>query len=59
MEALRPTAEQQDEYPGAGKYSGFHFLGFWAAIAIEASDVTLDLNDHTLAMDEAFYNQQR
>ncbi len=34
-------------------------MGFWAAITIETSDVILDLNDHTIAMDKIFYYQQR
>ena len=59
MDAWRPSAEQAELYPGAGELSDAYFLGFWAAIAIEASDVTLDLNDHELAMHEAFYLQQR
>jgi len=59
MWAWRPREAQGDTYPGAGELSGAYFLGFWAAIAIEASDVTLDLNDHTLAMHETFYLQQR
>merc|ERR1712129_555811 len=52
-------AEQNQIYPGAGTYRDAYFLGFWAGITIETSDVILDLNDHTLAMSDAFYYQQR
>lgn len=59
MSAWRPHEEQQDEYPGAGQYKDPYFMGFFAAITIETDDVILDLNDHSIAMDEAFYYQQR
>ena len=59
MEAWRPHADQEDVYPGAGGYRDAYFMGFWAAITVEASDVILDLNDHSIAMAEEFYYQQR
>ena len=57
--AWRPHSNQQDSYPGAGQYRDPYFMGFFAAITVETSDVIIDLNDHTLAMDEIFYYQQR
>ena len=54
-----PTVEDNDEYPGAGDLSGSYFLGFWAGITIECSDVILELNHHTLQMSEAFFYQQQ
>ena len=59
MTAWRPHEDQQEEYPGAAQYKDPYFMGFWAAITIETDDVILDLNDHTIAMDEIFYHQQR
>eukprot|EP01084_Bolivina_argentea_P090521 163099_1 len=59
MTAWRPHEDQQDLYPGASQFRGPYFMGFWAAITVETDDVILDLNDHSIAMDEAFYYQQR
>ena len=59
MDGWRPREGQQDEYPEAAAYRDPYFMGFWAAITIEADDVILDLNDHSIAMDEAFYHQKR
>ena len=53
-EAWWPHEDQSDIYPGAGDYHDPYFLGFWAGITIEADDVTLDLNGHSLAMSESW-----
>eukprot|EP01084_Bolivina_argentea_P113698 202607_1 len=53
-----PSSDQIDDYPGAGDLKNSYFLGFWAGITIESSDVILELNHHTLEMSEAFYYQQ-
>ena len=53
-----PTEDQIDDYPGAGDLKNSYFLGFWAGITIECSDVILELNHHKLQMSEAFYYQQ-
>jgi len=53
-----PTYDQIDDYPGAGDLKDPYFLGFWAGITIEADNVILELNHHTLEMSEALYYQQ-
>lgn len=57
--AWLPYADQSEDYPGAGEYDGWYWLGFFAAITIEASNVVLDLNGHSVSMHEHFYYQQR
>jgi len=47
-----------DEYPGAGQARDAYFLGFFAGITIECSDVILDLNHFEIAMAPTFYYQQ-
>ena len=54
-----PTADQMDQYPGAGGWRDEYFMGFWAGITVEADSVVLDLGGHTLAMSRPFYLQQR
>jgi len=54
-----PTSDQEEDYPGAGSYDGWYWLGFFAGITIEASNVILDLNGHELKQSPAFYLQQR
>ncbi len=34
-------------------------MGFFAGLAVESHDVTIDLNTHTLKMSQVFYLQQR
>eukprot|EP01083_Nonionella_stella_P067359 178121_1 len=53
-----PTADQLEQYPGAGQNKDSYFLGFWAGITIECNDVILDLNGFKLEMSQAFYYQQ-
>jgi len=54
-----PSLNQTDEYPGAGGYRDPYFLGFFAGITVETTDVVIDLNGHTLKMSEFFYYYQR
>ena len=54
-----PTSDQADDYPGAASYKGSYFLGFFAGITVEADNVIIELNDHTLKMSDYFYFQQR
>jgi len=54
-----PAADQAEEYPGAGDYRDPYFLGFFAGITIETSDVVLDLNSFTLKMSHLYYFHQR
>ena len=58
-DAWWPHHDQQEIYPGAGRYRDAYFLGFWAGVTIEADNVILDLNSHSMAMSDAFYYQQR
>ena len=53
------SQNSEEEYPGAGGYFDTYFLGFFAGITIECSNVVLDLNGHTLRMSDSFYHQQR
>eukprot|EP01084_Bolivina_argentea_P030213 56020_1 len=56
--AWHPTNPKQ--FPGCSTASdGAFALGFFAAISIETSDVTIDLNNHIIEMDYTFYLQQR
>jgi len=57
--AWYPYADQSEDYPGAGEYDGWYWLGFFAAVTIEASNVVLDLNGHSISMHDHFYYQQR
>lgn len=50
----RPRVDQAGQYP-PGKYR----LGFFAAITIETTNVTLDLGGHTLKQSPEHYLQQR
>ena len=54
-----PTRKQilSKQYP-IGKGGAYH-LGFFAAITIEADDIILNLNGHTLKQSNAHYLQQR
>lgn len=47
--------------PLSEKYTqtGGYFLGFFAAVAIEADNVVLDCKGHTIEMTEAFHKRQR
>lgn len=47
-------AEDLERYPPAAYY-----LGFFAALTVEADDVTIDLNGHVLEQSEEFYLLQR
>jgi hypothetical protein len=47
-----PTSEK---YPQLGGY----YLGFFAAIAVQADDVTIDCKGHTIAMSADFHKRQR
>lgn len=49
-----PTFDQWKDYPPSKFY-----LGFFAAITIEADDVTIDLGGHTIRQSPAFYLAQR
>eukprot|EP00485_Elphidium_margaritaceum_P019055 CAMPEP_0202726258 /NCGR_PEP_ID=MMETSP1385-20130828/184520_1 /ASSEMBLY_ACC=CAM_ASM_000861 /TAXON_ID=933848 /ORGANISM="Elphidium margaritaceum" /LENGTH=996 /DNA_ID=CAMNT_0049392475 /DNA_START=97 /DNA_END=3086 /DNA_ORIENTATION=+ len=53
-----PTYDQIEDYPGAGDLRDPYFLGFWAGITIEADNVILELNHHSLQMSEALFYQQ-
>jgi len=57
-DAWWPNAADIDEYPGAQQSRDAYFLGFFAGIVIEADDVVLDLNQHSLRMSEQFYFTQ-
>ena len=54
-----PTIEDSNEYPGAGTWDGWYWLGFMAGITIECDYVTIDLNSFEIAMHPAFYLQSR
>mmetsp|Transcript_39963 Transcript_39963/g.63972 ORF Transcript_39963/g.63972 Transcript_39963/m.63972 type:complete len:993 (+) Transcript_39963:182-3160(+) len=55
-----PREEQEREYMGSGgTFIGPYAMGFFAGFAIEADDVTVDLNGHTLKMSAVFHHQQR
>ena len=48
------------QFPGCHSHrEGAYALGFFAAIAIEADDVELDLEGHSISQHETHYLQQR
>jgi hypothetical protein len=53
-----PKQTQKESYPGAYEYRDAYHLGFFAGITIEVDDVTIDLNQHTIEMDERYFFQQ-
>jgi len=58
--AWYPRREQEHHYMGAGgTFIGPYGMGFFAGFAIEADDVTIDLNGHSLAMSKELHLQQR
>ena len=57
--AWLPSCDQTDTYPGACDYRDPYFMGFFAGITIECSDVIIDLNGHTLKQSIEMYYQQR
>lgn len=58
--AWYPKEEQNDYYEGSDStFVGPYSMGFFAGIAIEADDVTIDLNGYTLSMSKEFHLQQR
>jgi len=55
-----PREDQEREYMGSGgTFIGPYGMGFFAGIAVEADDVTIDLNGHSMAMSKVFHHQQR
>jgi len=49
----------QTQFEGLYAHHGLYALGFFAGITVEADDVLIDLNGHSLSMSHSFYIQQR
>jgi len=59
-DAWYPRTDQEDHYMGAGgSFIGPYAMGFFAGFAVEASNVTIELNGHEIKMSDSFHHQQR
>ena len=56
-----PHENQEKDYPGASgeNHDDWYSMGFFAGITVEADNVVIDLNGHSIQMDHQFYLQQR
>eukprot|EP01083_Nonionella_stella_P196255 722277_1 len=55
-----PREDQELDYMGAGgTFIGPYGMGFFAGFAVEADDVTIDVNGYTMKMSKVFHIQQR
>ena len=58
LAACLPHDDQLTDYPDAVQYRDPFFMGFFAGITVEAPNVVIEINGHTLKQSQAFYYQQ-